>query len=82
MLTHKEIIATMTPLKNNYSIFKSLALATFASFTATGVHAEVSQTPLLLGSGNVPGSLALVPSVEWPTVLSVANLGSYSSANE
>ncbi|MBW5411705.1 pilus assembly protein [Pseudomonas sp. MAG002Y] len=82
MLTHKEIIAIMTPLKNNYSIFKSFALVAFASFTATSVYAEVSQTPLLLGSGNVPGSLALVPSVEWPTVLSVANLGSYNSANE
>lgn len=42
--------------------------------------AAVSQTPLATG-GNIPGSLALVPSVEWPTVLSVANLGSYSSNN-
>lgn len=44
------------------------------------VQPPVSQTPLATG-GNIPGSLALVPSVEWPTVLSVANLGSYSSAN-
>lgn len=43
--------------------------------------ADVSQTPLLLGSGNVPGNLALVPSVEWPTLLSVANIGNYTSAN-
>lgn len=42
--------------------------------------ATVSQSPLVTG-GDIPGSLALVPSVEWPTVLSVANLGSYSSAN-
>ncbi|WP_152028198.1 pilus assembly protein [Stutzerimonas stutzeri] len=43
--------------------------------------ADVSQTPLLLGSGNVPGNLALVPSVEWPTLLSIANTGDYSSTN-
>lgn len=39
---------------------------------------EVSQVPLLLGSGSVPGNLALVPSVEFPTVISVANLGAYT----
>lgn len=42
------------------------------------IQADVSQTPLSVG-GDVPGSLALVPSVEWPTVMTVANLGSYSS---
>ena len=42
--------------------------------------ADVSQTPLLLGGGNVPGNLALVPSVEWPTLLSIANTGSYSAS--
>ena len=36
----------------------------------------VAQTPLFLGQGNVPGNLALVPSVEWPTVVSVANIAS------
>lgn len=49
---------------------------------ATTTQAAVSQSPLLLGSGNVPGSLALVPSVEWPTILSVANLGSYDSSKK
>jgi type IV pilus assembly protein PilY1 len=39
----------------------------------------VSQSPLSAG-GNVPGNLVLVPSVEWPTVDSVANLGAYSAA--
>lgn len=39
--------------------------------------AEVAQTPLYLGGGNVPGNLVLVPSVEWPTINSVANLGEY-----
>ena len=37
-------------------------------------HAELAQEPLFLGGGNVPGNLAIVPSVEWPTVLSAANL--------
>ncbi|WP_417447432.1 pilus assembly protein, partial [Kangiella sp.] len=48
---------------------------------ASKAAADVSQTPLLLGASNVPGNLALVPSVEWPTLLSIANTGSYSSAN-
>lgn len=43
-------------------------------------NATVSQAPLAVGV-DIPGSLALTPSVEWPTVLSVANLDSYSSAN-
>lgn len=43
--------------------------------------ADVSQTPLLLGGGNVPGNLALVPSVEHPTVISVANLGAYNNSS-
>src|SRR6056297_1848316 len=34
---------------------------------------EVAQNPLFLGT-DVPGNLVFVPSVEWPTILSVANL--------
>ena len=41
----------------------------------TPAYAEVAQSPLYLGGGNVPGNLTLVPSVEWPTINSVANLG-------
>ncbi|WP_231107959.1 pilus assembly protein [Stutzerimonas stutzeri] len=48
---------------------------------ASQAAADVSQTPLLLGASNVPGNLALVPSVEWPTLLSIANTGNYSSSN-
>src|SRR5690554_998719 len=40
--------------------------------------AAVSQVPLFLGGGGVPGNLVLTPSVEWPTVQSLANLGAYS----
>ncbi|QFY90559.2 pilus assembly protein PilC [Magnetovirga frankeli] len=43
---------------------------------------DVSQTPLFLGGADVPGNLLLVPSVEWPTVNSVANLGAYNPDNE
>jgi len=47
---------------------------------ASQATADVSQTPLLLGGGNVPGNLALVPSVEFPTVISVANIdGTYNN---
>jgi type IV pilus assembly protein PilY1 len=42
----------------------------------------VSQTPLSAG-GNVPGNLLLVPSVEWPTIDSLANIATtYSTAEE
>ncbi|HUE90563.1 pilus assembly protein [Pseudomonas sp.] len=55
----------------------SLAIA----FASTA-QADVSQSPLLLGGGSVPGNLALVPSVEWPTIVSMANLGTYSVSNK
>jgi len=39
----------------------------------------VSQQPLSAG-GNVPGNMVLTPSVEWPTLVSVANLNAYAPA--
>lgn len=47
----------------------------------TGIAAgqTVSQSPLSV-AGNVPGNLLLVPSVEWPTLDSMAILGSYDVA--
>ena len=70
---HQGSISKWRPL-----VVTGLALAwTLATSQAA---ADVSQTPLLLGGGNVPGNLALVPSVEWPTLLSIANTGDYSSA--
>lgn len=59
----------------------SFALALCIAAAATPSHAEISQTPLLLGGGGVPGNLALVPSVEYPTVISVANTGNYNPAS-
>lgn len=62
-------------------ILKSLSSCTMMTgilLSATPAHATISQTPLLLGGGSVPGNLALTPSVEFPTVISVANLGDYN----
>ena len=39
---------------------------------------DVAQRPLILGDSDVPGNLFLVPSIEWPTMNSVANIGDYS----
>lgn len=39
----------------------------------------IASAPLGLPE-SIPGNLALVPSVEWPTLLSVANLGPYAAA--
>ncbi|RFA30349.1 hypothetical protein CAI21_07040 [Alkalilimnicola ehrlichii] len=44
--------------------------------------AELSRMPLHIGGGNVPGNMFLVPSVEWPTINSLANLGPYTPARE
>lgn len=39
---------------------------------------SIDQQPLTL-SNNVPGNLVLTPSVEWPTVMSMANVGSFDA---
>ncbi|HEX2138613.1 MAG TPA: hypothetical protein VHG33_02765, partial [Woeseiaceae bacterium] len=59
---------------------RALLAATLTLLVASPAAAEVSQSPLYLGGGNVPGNLTLVPSVEWPTINSVANLGDYTSS--
>lgn len=55
------------------------ALSFCSAVVSTTAYANVSQSPLLLGGGSVPGNLVLSPSVEFPTVISVANLGDYSN---
>lgn len=47
-----------------------------------GAPGDLADEPLFLGGGDVPGNMVLTPSVEYPTINSVANLGEYSSANE
>ncbi|MET0532868.1 MAG: PilC/PilY family type IV pilus protein, partial [Steroidobacter sp.] len=58
-----------------------LRLGCVAAFLTLGSGAAsaqvVSQMPL--GVGGVPGNLLLVPSVEWPTLDSMANLGNYAT---
>jgi type IV pilus assembly protein PilY1 len=56
-----------------------VAAAALVILGSSPAYAEVAQSPLYLGGGNVPGNLTLVPSVEWPTINSVANLGDYDS---
>jgi type IV pilus assembly protein PilY1 len=63
-------------LHAGWAFLLSLAIGGVAT-----ARADVSQSPLLLGGGSVPGNLALVPSVEWPTIISMANLGAYSVSN-
>ena len=60
----------------------SFILALCTAISAPSSYADISQKPLLLGGGSVPGNLALVPSVEWPTILSVANLGNYNTTTK
>ncbi|HZX78208.1 pilus assembly protein [Lysobacter sp.] len=53
----------------------------FAITAATGTvvaQVEIAQSPLYVGP-KVPGNLALVLSVEWPTIVNPANLGGYNA---
>lgn len=65
-------------LSSKASTFLVGILAAMASLPSPAA-VDISQSPLYIGS-NVPGNLALVPSVEFPTVVSVANRGNYSMA--
>ena len=69
---------TLNTLKTNASFLLTLCIA----IAATPAQATVAQAPLLLGGGNVPGNLALVPSVEFPTVISVANISNTYSHSD
>lgn len=72
---------TWLNLKSN-PVYSALCGVFFLAVVGSSKASTVSQTPLFLGEGNVPGNLALVPSVEWPTVLSAANIGSYDETKE
>lgn len=58
--------------------FLAAFLATIVAGPASAA-IDVAQRPLFLGA-SVPGNLVLVPSVEFPTVISVANIGNYTNA--
>ncbi len=57
--------------------FGAFAIGLFAALCSVQVPAvEVAQSPMYVGS-DVPGNLVLVPSVEYPTLISQANIGNY-----
>lgn len=58
----------------------AFAIGMFAALCSVQVSAvEIAQSPLYVGS-DVPGNLVLVPSVEYPTIISQANIGNYDTA--
>lgn len=58
--------------------FYAFIVGILAAFSSTSVMSvEISSSPLYLGS-DVPGNLVLVPSVEYPTIHSQANIGNYN----
>ena len=63
---------------NNTKVAAFFASFMYSISTMGALSNDVSQQPLVLGAGNVPGSLALVPSVEYPTATSLANTGSFN----
>ena len=66
--------AASTVVRRTQHIFAGLLMALLVAGPA---FAGVSQSPLYLGGGDVPGNLLLVPSVEWPTINSTASIGDY-----
>ena len=64
-------------------VFRNISMSCLLILPVTGwgVPGELADKPLFLGGGNVPGNMVLVPSVEWPTIESVANItNTYTSA--
>ena len=68
-------VVTRDAIYRTWHVLLAAALTLLPLYAA---NAQVSQSPLYLGGGNVPGNLMLVPSVEWPTINSVASLGDYT----
>ena len=60
------------------SCFGTLLIGVFAAISSLPAESAVpiENAPLYVGN-NVPGNLALVPSVEYPTIISQANIGNY-----
>ena len=64
-------------LASKAGVFLIGVIAALSSLPAASV--DITPTPLSIGGG-VPGNLSLVPSVEFPTLISVANFGDYDPA--
>ncbi len=72
----------ITSTRNSFRKWRPLFALLLAGFAGTAAAQIVGQSPLSAG-GNVPGNLLLVPSVEWPTIDSMANIEtSYSTSTE
>lgn len=56
----------------------AIFLGMFSAVSSAGA-VEIAQQPLYAGS-RVPGNIVLVPSVEYPTIHSQANIGDYNSS--
>lgn len=71
----------MAILRRNHRSLTTLAMAAIVALAGSTSHAAVpvEQEPLFIGSG-VPGNLLLVPSVEFPTIISQANLGAFDAS--
>ncbi|HWU78093.1 MAG TPA: hypothetical protein VN043_16465, partial [Rhodanobacter sp.] len=75
---------TSSTFVGRWHFSKVLAMAAFAVLTLNPVAENaqaavtIEQQPLTV-SNNVPGNLVLTPSVEWPTIMSMSNLGGFSS---
>lgn len=71
----------MASAPRNHRSLTTLVMAAIVGVAGSTSHAAVpvGQEPLFIGSG-VPGNLLLVPSVEFPTIISQANLGAFDGA--
>lgn len=78
-----KITVNKVPSKNSLSgAFYSLLWVVAAVIMGGAVaraDVAIDQAPLTL-SNNVPGNLVLTPSVEWPTVMSMSNLGGFNAS--
>ena len=76
------LMSTARQLKIAPSIARQILAAVLMCFVCLSANSEPYQRPLFLGGGGVPGNLVLVPSVEYPTINSVANLKLYDKSKE
>lgn len=69
--------SSTSPLSSLKNGLRHGSIAALVTLVMGGASAQtVSQSPLQVAN-DVPGNLLLVPSVEWPTLDSMANLGAY-----
>jgi type IV pilus assembly protein PilY1 len=64
--------------KLRYALLGMCLTVVAGAASGQAANTAVAQSPLTV-AGNVPGNLLLVPSVEYPTLDSMANLGNYDS---